>query len=411
MSNYLAVAAATATLSRTLQAAIGVVQNATVTMVRPDSPQGAAGPRVNVFLYQVTPNAARRGEDLPTRTSAGVPVRRPVAAIDLHYLLSFYGEEAQLEPQRLLGATVAALHARPVLTRQAVRDTVADNTFAMVAQADLADSAELIKLAPAPLTLEDLSRLWAVFFQTPYALSTAYVASVVFLEAAEAVRPAPPVLASETHVVPFRRPVIDSVAATADPALPILPGAAVALRGRSLRGDVTELLLGGISVAPAADRIADTQVEADLPDLPAGVHGAQVVHGIAFGDPPEPRRAAHSNVAAFVLHPVIARRADDPSAYDITLNASGGSPTPDSMTVRVTPAVASGQRAQIELMRGAAVERVVQAPAVTAPTGTLTFPLAGVPAGSYLVRVRVDGAESPFEVDGAGLPVAPEVVL
>ena len=51
---------------------------------------------------------------------------RPQAALDLHYLLTFYGNEAQLEPQRLLGSVVRTLHARPVLTRQQIQQTIAD---------------------------------------------------------------------------------------------------------------------------------------------------------------------------------------------------------------------------------------------------------------------------------------------
>jgi hypothetical protein len=41
---------------------------------------------------------------------------------------------------------------------------------------------ERIKLTPLTLSLEDLSKLWSVFFQVPYALSIAYEASVVLIE-------------------------------------------------------------------------------------------------------------------------------------------------------------------------------------------------------------------------------------
>jgi hypothetical protein len=37
--------------------------------------------------------------------------------------------------------------------------------------------------------------------------------------------------------------------------------------------------------------------------------------------------------------------------------------------------------------------------------------LHGLPAGNYLVRVRIDGAESPLDLDPSGAPVAPSIVL
>src|SRR5262249_49957897 len=99
MSNFLAVATVTATLGQVLQAAISSdVPGATVTTIRPEGP-GARPAEVNVYLYQVTPNAAYRNADLPTRGSNGQVVQRPQAALTLHYLISFYGDDSKLEPQ------------------------------------------------------------------------------------------------------------------------------------------------------------------------------------------------------------------------------------------------------------------------------------------------------------------------
>src|SRR5262249_14162180 len=105
MSNHLAIATVTATLRDLLFAAVSVdVPGAAVTRVRPDGAvSGVPTTGVNISLYQVTPSAAARNEDLPTRSQSGELVRRPRVGLDLHYLLTFYGTEAQLVPQRLLG--------------------------------------------------------------------------------------------------------------------------------------------------------------------------------------------------------------------------------------------------------------------------------------------------------------------
>jgi hypothetical protein len=48
---------------------------------------------------------------------------------------------------------------------------------------------------------------------------------------------------------------------------------------------------------------------------------------------------------------------------------------------------------------------------VTTATDTMTFAISSMPAGSYLVRVWIDGAESPFDLDAGGTPIAPLVTL
>ena len=53
---------------------------------------------------------------------------------------------------------------------------------AFLADADLADQVELVKLSPTPLSLEEMSKLWGVL-GTPYLLSLTYTATVVLIEA------------------------------------------------------------------------------------------------------------------------------------------------------------------------------------------------------------------------------------
>src|SRR5438552_7285987 len=150
-------------------------------MVRPDGAgAGIADPGVNVFLYQVTPNTAWRNEDLPTRSAGGALMRRPRIGLDLHYLLTFYGRDDQFEPQRVLGSAVRTLHTKPVLTRLQIEDAL--TAFPVLALSDLAHEVELVKFTQLGLTLEELSKLWSVFFQTAYHLSVAYRGTVVFLE-------------------------------------------------------------------------------------------------------------------------------------------------------------------------------------------------------------------------------------
>lgn len=194
MSNSLAIATVTAALAAQVQKAIQqAVGGAEVVIGRPQNTlPGNTQHWVNLCLYQVMPNAALRNTDLPTRNPAGKITQRPQVALDLHYLLAFYGDDKDLEPQRMLGAVARDLNANPVLLRQDIRDAVASRP--VLTGSNLDEAMEQVRITLLPLNLEELSKLWSVFFQTPYALSIAYRASVVLIDTDDAISPAPPVL-------------------------------------------------------------------------------------------------------------------------------------------------------------------------------------------------------------------------
>src|SRR5712691_2618931 len=110
MSNFLAVATVTATLRELLETTVTndlPGHTLDVAVIRPDNiKDNLQGTRVNIYLYQVTPNAAYRNSDLPTRRAGGTVVQRPQAALDLHYMISFYSAVNEYVPQLLLGSVV-----------------------------------------------------------------------------------------------------------------------------------------------------------------------------------------------------------------------------------------------------------------------------------------------------------------
>ncbi len=156
------------------------VGGAHVTTVRPDNTAQLPAAGVNIFLYQVTPNLAFQNADLPTRRADGTLIRRPQAALDLHYLLTFYGDDATLDQQRLLGATVLELHAAPVLSREVVRQV--QNYVPFLNGSNLADQIDVVRVRPANLSLEDMNKLWMTFPNVDYVLSVVYIAGVVLIE-------------------------------------------------------------------------------------------------------------------------------------------------------------------------------------------------------------------------------------
>src|SRR5205085_6874101 len=114
MSNDLALATVTETLLQMLLPAVhDVIHGATVKTLPLDKATAEPGVFVNIFLYQIAPNAALRNADLPTRGADRHVMQRPCAVIDLHYLLTMHGNDNIYEPQKLLGAVVRTLHSTP----------------------------------------------------------------------------------------------------------------------------------------------------------------------------------------------------------------------------------------------------------------------------------------------------------
>jgi hypothetical protein len=184
MSNYLAVAAVTAALQDVLQsAAVAAVVGTDVTIRRPETinTDGQEKAAVNLYLYQASPDPSWSNADLPTRNGIGVLLRRPQVALNLDYLISFHGSELVMEPQRLLGSVISVLHANPILEMDAILGAINSRNY--LSQDTVFDQVELVKLSPLNLSLEELSKLWSVFYQIPYTLSVIYRASPVFIEA------------------------------------------------------------------------------------------------------------------------------------------------------------------------------------------------------------------------------------
>ena len=380
MSNSLAIATVTAALRQVLLLPVkDAVGGSDVGFSRPDATSGTS-PLVNVYLYQITPNTGYRNDDLPTRRSDGSLSQRPQAAFDLHYLFTFHGDDTKLEPQRLLGAVATTLHAQPLLSTDNINNAV--TSYGFLAGSGLESQVERIRFTPTALTLEEFSKLWSVFFQVEYSLSAAYQASVVLMESVDTPTPAPPVLQRNLYVVAVNTPFISQIV-SAD-GKPITSASTLLVQGTHLRSPNVTLVVEQQQFPPTV--ISDTQLTLPMPaGLHAGVKGLQVLQPIDMGTPPASHRGFESNIAPFVLHPTV-------SAASPTAAVSG-----TDVKLTLSPNIGVGQRAVL-LLDNVTAHTAFASPAVvaTADSATIVINIANVPAGTYLVRVQVDGAESPL---------------
>jgi hypothetical protein len=274
--------------------------------------------------------------------------------------------------------------------------------------------------------------MWSAF-QAKYRPTAVYQATVVLIESKQPTKASLPVRSRRIYVVPFAQPVIEQIksqATAGGPILtgePILAGQNLVIAGRGLRADDVRVNIGGIEVTPGDADISDTQIIAAVPAaLSAGIQGVQVIHRRLLGEPPTPHRGVESNVAAFVLRPRIV----EPVGIS-ALQGSGSGLRSANLDLTVDPAIGDTQRVVLLMNEFiplasppsavptesysfiAPIRTSLQSPPAGPPGTSVTIgiPISGVKPGSYLVRIQVDGAESPLGADAGGQYVSPRVTI
>jgi hypothetical protein len=404
VSSPLALGAVSAVLRNLLDNGIvnagAPVSPVAVTAIAPDLidlENGNASPSLNLFLYRTSRNTGWLQNGLPAFAGNGTRVSHPPLALDLHYLLTAYGQ-ADFQAEILLGYAMHLLHERPVLDRAAIRraldpsplgPSILPPAFQALTASDLADQLESITVTHEPLDTEELSRLWSAI-QTNYRPTTGYVVSVVLIEARKPVRRALPVLERSVAVEPSLVPPYPTLVRAAPPASQPAArlGETVRLAGHHLDGTgVTVRFAHRLLDEPHEVTLAangdPAGIDVTLPtgaaaarDWPAGVYLVNVT--LTRPDEPRPRT---TNAVALLLAP-------EPLLGTASL-ARNGSTRRVRATLDVRPELRPAQDAALTLGgHSAPVE-----PHET-QTRTLTFELGDVPPGAQWVRLTVDGVES-----------------
>ena len=421
MSSPLAIAAVTATLLDVLNDGLfnhnelSAVGSYKVSAIPPDRVStGAQEPnQVNLFLYRVSSNSGWSNSGLPSHSGSGERMTNPPLALDLHYLLTAYGQQ-DLCAEVLLGYAMEVLHDTRVLARGAIRTALnagnpVTQPLALVdAQgrkaADLADQVEQVKITPNYLSAEELSKLWTAM-QARYRPSMAYTVSVVLIQGVKPTRDALPVLR--------RGPEDRGIKSAPDlkQPLPTLPtllflvirdaadhrkaaaelGDKLVLDGYNLQGDAVTAQFRHALLADPIERPLDAGATAQhavvtLPDpanepsaatdWPAGNYTV----GLRI------QRAGKSDRYTEALSFALAPRLQPPLPLELARAADGSL----ALDIGVMPQVWPEQRAYLLLDKGYAAEPF------TAKTASLAFsiPHAEATDGPIPLRVQVDGVDS-----------------
>ncbi|MCF3101831.1 DUF4255 domain-containing protein [Streptomyces roseoverticillatus] len=376
-----AVAAVTHALTVVLQSAISKINGATVTTSPPDEvaadrPTAA----LNVFLYRTAIDGHWRNLD-PPGTGPG-ETGRPALPLVLHYLLTPYanGDTRDAVAHRILGAAMAALHDHCELRPSDP------------ATGGLHGQPEPVRVTPVNLSVDDISKLWSAF-QSQYRMSMAYEARIVLLDSALPPRTPLPVLrrgetgrgAEAVADTRAPEPVLSAVTPRVARA-----GATLVFQGSGFDAGepavhLTHPLFGGIVLPTQA--VNDSEVHATLrgPGIAAGAWSAAVV--LTTDDGPR-----------LVTGPVPLAVAPSPGGLPQSVRRDRKGRV--RLTVSCAPPVLSGQR--VQLLVG---DMPVAADAFSGEREeSLQFGFVPPRTGRFVVRLRVDGIDSPVADPTAETP-------
>ena len=367
--------------------------------------------QLNIFLYQVSPNSGWSNSALPSRDASGRQrLSNPPLALDLHYLISAYGSEP-LHREVLLGYAMQLMHEYPVITREMLRTALDPSPvnpgdlppgLLALAESGLADQVEVLKITPSYLNNEELSKLWTAT-QSHFRPSAAYQVSVVLIEAREPTRSSLPVLTrgeSFTSVTGKERERGITVLPSLVPPLPTLESVrpageqpvarldqAILLDGHHLDGTNRTVLLHNdrfdinAEVAAGGSSAAD-HMEATIPssradEFPVGTYNVSA--RLVMTGETDPRT---SNRLGVVVAPNI-------TSLPASVARDGNGDA--HLTIAFTPELRAGQTVSLLL----ASEEILPE-TFTAPTSSLDFLVREARPGAYLVRLRIDGVDSPI---------------
>ena len=145
------------------------------------SPKDAGANLLTLFLYKVLENPYLKNaqEINVTNNSGRVEQKPPPLTVDLYFLLTAHPQTSDDNSDPVLESHVALSRAMRVfydngVLRGSLIHTI-DPRFGFTSDG-------VLRITLNPLTMEDMTRIWSVFPDTPYELSVAYLVTPVPIE-------------------------------------------------------------------------------------------------------------------------------------------------------------------------------------------------------------------------------------
>lgn len=389
MSNPVAIAAVTMTLQAILGNGIVAdpdLTDTTVTILPPDKARGTNNAnQLNLFLYQILPNAAWRNMNIPSQVAPG-ETGNPPLPLTLHYLVTAFGRDNDTAlpfGHLLLGRAMSILFDHAVLGPDEIRAA----TTAALPASDLDRQVERVRITLQPMSLEEISKLWSGLV-TQYRLSVGYEVSVALIDSTLPQRTPLPVLtrgagdkgvSSQASLI-SPLPALETVQFSNQQTSARL-GDILVLKGQKLSGANIGIVfnhpLWSVPVeVPPQPGGTDKQVSVQIPNSPANWPVGFYTASVLVQRPTESFRRS-TNLLSLALAP------------RITVTPASGAGPNITYTAACSPEVRPEQRASLLL----GDQEILAQPHPT-QTGSLTFQAESLSPGDYFVRLRVDSVDS-----------------
>jgi hypothetical protein len=150
------------------------------------SPKNPGPNQLTLFLYKVVENADLKNAARPfvQRPDGTLVADRTPLVLDAYYMLTAHaGEPPNLfQAHRALSRAMRVLHDHGVLSGSLLRSD--DPSKGLTADS-------VLRVTLNPITMEDMTRIWSVFPDTPYEVSVTYLVTPIEIESSLEVTGAP----------------------------------------------------------------------------------------------------------------------------------------------------------------------------------------------------------------------------
>jgi hypothetical protein len=150
------------------------------------SPKAAGTNLLTLFLYKVTENPELKNAALlaTPRADGRLESRKAPLSLDAYYLLTAHaGDPANhLEAHRALSRAMRVFYDNGILQGSLLRAD--DPSTGLTAES-------VLRLTLNPISMEDMTRIWSVFPDTPYEISVSYLVTPVAIDSARQFAGAP----------------------------------------------------------------------------------------------------------------------------------------------------------------------------------------------------------------------------
>ena len=150
------------------------------------SPKVPGNNDLTLFLYKLTPNADLNNADrrLVPRPDGTLAAERASLVLDAYYMLTAHASDPTRlgDAHRALSLAMRVFHDNGTVSGSLLR--AADPSHGLTANS-------LLRITLNPITMEDMTRIWSVFPDTPYEISVTYLVTPVEIESALEVFGAP----------------------------------------------------------------------------------------------------------------------------------------------------------------------------------------------------------------------------